>query len=961
MKHVVGIDLGTSNCAVASVALADGAEAPVQDFPVLQLVRPGELGARALLPSVLYLPFPGEFPPQALALPWEPAGAGPDPQPLASAPSVPPDGPGATPGRGSPPSQPVSLIVGECARWQAGRVPGRAITSAKSWLIHGAVDRQALILPWGAASDVPRLSPVAAQAALLRHMKAAWDAARPDAPLREQEVVLTIPASFDEAARALTLQAARDAGFPLEHLTLLEEPQAAFYDFTSRHRAALARALDGVRLVLIVDVGGGTTDFSLVQVAMLPEGPALQRIAIGEHLLLGGDNMDAAIARLVERKTSPDGRRLTAAQWAQALQAARAAKELMLGASPPASVPVSIAATGSRLVAGTLSTELTRDEVRDIAAAGFFPAVTAEALPTSPGRGIGVVELGLPFASDAGIPRHLVAFLTTHAQAGHRALGGSPASAGLPRPDALLLNGGVFNSPVLTEALVTAVSALWPTQPRIPLLPHDSLDRAVARGAAYSGLARRALGKKIGGGAPRAFYAVVSAEGGRKGVCLVPRGLEEGQTVTLADRTFGLTLGRPVQFQLASTTSDRLDRPGELVELEGDTFKPLPPIHTVLRGQQTGQVQVSLVATLSEVGTLALSCVAGAERWRLEFELRGTGGGSDGLASQPLTVTESMPARFTEASTEIDRVFGTKPLPVEPKDVKQLFRTLERILGPRETWRLPVLRELWTGLWAGVGKRRRTVDHERLMLQLLGFSLRPGIGYPLDAWRCEQTFGLFKESVTHHGEQPVWAEFWILWRRIAAGLTEAAQLQLFAFVEPHLRRRVPLGALPPKEKLRGVQPQALEEMVRCAASLELVDPHAKAELGGWIETRLRSKDTVGGPWAWALGRLGARVPVQGAAHRVVSIDLAETWIELLLQLSPARHDGALFAIAQLARRTGDRARDIDEALRRRVVEALEAAHVPRAWRAAVEDVVQLSRDDEARVLGDTLPVGLALE
>lgn len=639
MSFIIGIDLGTSNCAVAFTDPKDGAKAKIVDFPVPQLVRPGEQSARPLFPSVVYQPFDGEFPAGSTAMPWN-------------------DG---------------ARVTGEFARWQAGRVPQRAITSAKSWLIHQGVDRQAPILPWGAPADVPRLSPVGAQAELLKHLAQSWNTAHPEAPLAQQDVVLTIPASFDEAARALTIQAAREAGFELQRLTLLEEPQAAFYDFTSRHRDSLDKALQGTRLVLVVDVGGGTTDFSLVQVAMLPEGPALQRLAVGDHLLLGGDNMDAALARRLESKLFTDGRTFSAAQWAQAIQQARAAKEAVLAKGGPDVHAVSIVAGGSKLIGGTLSSQLTREEIVQTVVDGFFPKVAADAVVASAARG-GVVELGLPFAKDAAITRHLVAFLRAHAEAGFKALGQTPD--GLPRPDAILLNGGVFNSPTLATALVDAVSALFPNAPRVPLLKHDSLDLAVARGAAYSGLARRALGKKIGGGAPRAFYALVAGgDGGKQGLCLIPRGLEEGSTVELKEREFQLTLGKPVQFQLYSTTADRLDAPGAVVSLEDEIFKPLPPIHTILAGAKGSTIGVHLLSTLSEVGTLALSCVAGEQRWRLEFELRGA------ARTQDITVTESMPAKFIEATTEVERVFGTKPLPVKPQDVKQLFKTLERILG----------------------------------------------------------------------------------------------------------------------------------------------------------------------------------------------------------------------------------------------------------------------------------------
>lgn len=920
-RYIVGIDLGTSNCAVASVE-PKSAASKVADFPVVQLVRPGEPAPRSLLPSVVYLPADAELPDTALALPW---------------------------GVDRP-------LVGELARWQGARVPGRVVTSAKSWLSHPSVDRQAALLPWGAPADVPRLSPPQTQALLLKHLAHAWDAAHPEAPLAQQELVITIPASFDEGARALTLQAARDAGLPLSQVSLLEEPQAAFYDFTARHRDRLGPALAGVGLALIVDVGGGTTDFSLVQVAMLPEGPALQRIAVGDHVLLGGDNMDAALARAVEAKLS---RQLTPPQWTQALLQARAAKEALLTDGGPDRQPIVIAGAGSKLVGGTLSTELTRAEVEALVVDGFFPSVSQADGPRAPTRG-GVIELGLPYATDAAITRHVVGFLKTHADAGRQALAKAhrdrAATDGLPRPDAILLNGGVFNSPALSRALIGSLSALWPGQPTLPLLPHDSLDLAVARGAAYSGLARRALGQRIGGGAPRAFYAAVSSDEEKAlAVCLVPRGTPEGSTLRLSGRSFTLMLGKPVQFRLYSTTADRLDVAGAVVDVGDEkVFKPLPPLHTVLDGTKGQLVEVTLESTLSEVGTLALSCLAGDKRWRLEFELKGTS------ATEGLTVTQAMPARFSEATLEIERVFGTKPLPVEPRDVKNLLRTLERILGPREEWPVPVLRELWTALFAGASKRRRSPDHERVFFQLLGFSLRPGVGYPLDAWRCEQTSSLIKDAVTNHQEAPVWAEYWVLWRRIASGLTEATQLKLWESMEPHLSRKVPLGQPPLTQKLKGIVPLGIDEMVRCAAALELLPTAAKLSLGTWVQSRLASAETTGGPWAWALGRLGARVPVHGAAHRVLSPETAQTWAQQLLTLDPRKHDGALFALAQVCRRTGDRARDITDELRTQVLAHLATHHAPEPWRMMVAQTTALSGADEARVLGDTLPVGLRL-
>lgn len=922
--RIVGIDLGTTHCAVASVDPTRGPGAPVEDFPIPQLVRLGEVAPRALLPSAVYVPAGSELTPESLKLPWGDAG-----------PSV----------------------VGEFARWQGARVPGRLVASAKSWLCHPGVDRSAPILPWGAPADVAKMSPVDASALLLQHMARAWDAAHPDEPLSQQEVVITVPASFDEAARALTVSAARKVG--LEKFTLLEEPQAAFYDYTARHRADLGRTLERVRLVLVVDVGGGTTDFTLVHAGLSPEGPMLRRLAVGEHLMLGGDNMDAALARRVEEKLSPDGRRLSATQWTQAIQAARTAKEALLGTEPLERHGVSLVSGGSRLLGGSLSTELTREEAEALVLDGFFPRTAPEERPRRAAR-MALQELGLPYAQDAAVTRHIAAFLAQHAAAGFTALGEAPPSEGaLPRPDAILLNGGVFNSPRIAERLVEAVSGWWPGAPRIPLLRHESLELAVARGAAYYGLVRRGHGLRIGGGAARAYYVGLerpadSAE--QPALCLIPRGFEEGQKVELGERPFTLTLGRPVQFSLYSTTSDRIDKPGDVIPLAED-LRPLPPIHTLLKSAsgKVAEVPVHLQAALTEIGTLELYAVSDVadERWRLEFELRGAG------ASQDITITESMPARFGEAKEHVERIYGNKPMPLGPKDVKQLSRTLEKVLGPRETWRVPVLRELWSAMFAGASKRRRSEDHERVWYSLTGYTLRPGFGYPLDGWRAEQTFNLFEQLVQHHTEKAVWIEFWVMWRRIAGGLTEAQQAKLYAYLEPHLAIRVPPDVKPPAKK-KGIQPEGLDEMVRAAASLEHLPAEKKAELGGWIAARLRAEAKSGGPWAWSLGRLGARVPLYGSSHRVVDVETAEAWLTLLLELDLRKIDGAPFAAAQLARMTGDRMRDIDPELRARTAKALSQAKAHEAWVRMVNEVLALEAADEARALGDTLPAGLRL-
>ncbi|MBI5690047.1 MAG: hsp70 family protein [Verrucomicrobia bacterium] len=949
--HIVGIDLGTSNCAAAYARFA-GEDAPViTDFPVPQLQRPGQVAAQALLPSCLYLPGPHELPAGANRLPWD------DHPPFA---------------------------VGEFARWQGARVPGRLVASAKSWLCHAGVDRSAAILPWGAPAEVSKVSPTQASAAFLAHVAAAWNHAHPEAPLARQEVVITVPASFDEVARALTATAARQAG--LETFTLVEEPQAAFYDFTSRHREDLSDALAGVRLVLVVDVGGGTTDFTLISVAVGDDGPVLKRIAVGDHLMLGGDNMDAALARRAEERLTAAGHKLGATQWTQLVQVARSAKEALLAVTAPERHPLAIAGSGSRLIGSSLSTELTREEVEQLIVEGFFPFCAPDELPRRSGARMALQELGLPYAQDPAITRHLAAFLARHAAAAHAASSSptslpskslqsspsfsssksskSPTSSlpsALPRPDAILLNGGVFNAPRLAHRLVEVVSAWWPDCPRLPLLHHDSLDLAVARGAAAYGLARRGLGRRIGGGAAQALYVGLTSGGSEaapQAVCVIPRGHEEGQTLDLTERPFQLTVGQPVQFPLFSTTADRVDRPGEIVAIT-EEFHPLPPLHTLLRAAHTKgrTVPVHLRATLTELGTLELWCVSNTadERWRLEFEIRAA------ATRAGTTVTESMPAAFSQVRDLVDRVFGPAPRTIESRDVKRLGDTLEAALGPREDWTVPLLRELWGTLFAGARRRRRSPVHERVFYRFVGYGLRPGFGYPLDEWRCEQTFGLLTENVHAHGEVSVWNEFWVMWRRIAGGLTPEHHQALWRMLEPHLARRVPPNAGKNAPRPKGIQPEGLEEMVRTAAALEHLEPAQKITLGNWIAARLQAPDlSPAGPWAWALGRLGARVPVFGSGHRTIDPDQAAGWLELLLARDLRSVDGAAFAAVQLARLTGDRTRDLEADLRARTVTALTTAKAPERWLRLVREVVALEADDQARALGDTLPLGLKL-
>ena len=951
---LVSIDLGTTNTVLAYAAPGS---ANIELFAIDQLVAPGEVAAQPLLPSNRYHPFDGELAAGDLQLPWQQNDVG-----------------GVE-----------RVAVGRLARQLGAATPGRLVASAKSWLSHPGVDRMAAILPWGAEAEVPKVSPVAASASYLAHLRANWNLRFPQQPLERQELVLTVPASFDEGARALTLEAAKLAGLP--RLRLLEEPQAALYDWLYRHRAGLAERLAGTRLVLVLDVGGGTTDFSLVKVALeggeLSGEPQLTRIGVGNHLILGGDNMDLALAHLAEtRMAQQDGedaprQRLSAARLAQLTERCRAAKEQLLADGAPPAVTVTLLGAGARLIGASRKAELRREDIDAIVLDGFFPL--NETQQGAKRARAGIVEFGLPYASDAAITRHLADFLRQHAPAARAALGLPEDDETLPVPDTLLLNGGVFRGAALSGRIADTL-ARWRGQP-LRILHNDDPDVAVARGGVAYSLARQGQAPAIESGAARSYYLLLEGEKGAAGtlraVCLLPRGTPAGIEVRLLERSFALRLGRPVRFHLASTIADagQPPQPGALVDLAPGDIVRLPPIATVLRAAVAGpagagpatarsDIPVQLATTLSEVGSLEVHCVAedGSGRWQLAFELREAENREAGTPQE-----EALPPQLDAAIEKIDRIFGTRSKGVDPKEVRQLRASLEHLLGARERWATPLLRRLFDALMERAKGRRRSSEHERAWLNLAGYCLRPGFGDPLDGWRIEQLWAMFEAGVQYHKDTQVRAEWWTLWRRVAGGLDTESQLRLlddFAFnlqADASERGRRPLTLVDGSE----------DDMLRLGASLERIPSAYKAEIGNWMMERIEAIPAPAAKldaktaaaytrYLWALGRVGARQSFHSSAHEVAPVETAEEWLGKLLLLDWKKVEPAGFAASQIARMTGDRSRDIGEAMREQVLRRLLATGAPAAWPAMVREVIELDQASETRMLGEALPPGLKL-
>lgn len=926
-RYAVGIDLGTSNTVLAFSRLPQGGQGepgPVTLFEVEQLIAPGEVAPLALLPSVRYQAGADELAAADLQLPWAAADADTE----------------------------APVVIGSLARKLGAQAPGRLVASAKSWLSHAAVDRLAPILPWGAPPEVPKVSPVEASASYLAYLRSAWNQRFPVDPLEQQDIVLTVPASFDEAARALTLTAARQAGLPT--LRLLEEPQAVFYDWLQRHRATLTEELNGTRLVLVCDVGGGTTDLSLIKVDLQDGRTEITRVGVGNHLMLGGDNMDLALAHLAESRLAADGERLSAVRLSQLVERCRAAKEQLLASDAPEQVNVTLLGGGARLVGGARSATLTRDEVEGLIVDGFFPQVAADT-PLQKGRG-GLVEFGLPYVRDAAVTRHVADFLRRHADTVRAATGAETI------PDTLLLNGGVFRAAALATRLEQTLST-WRGKP-LRVLHNDDPDVAVARGAVAYALVGKGGAPRIGGGAARSYFLLLD-EGAksarRQGVCILPRGSEAGRELRVDAHRFALRVGEPVRFHLFTSSADAAGRApfalGELVDLDQGDFARLPPIATVLKApagdSARRQIPVQLACQLTEVGTLEMHCVGADEasqRWLLEFDLRQHSAAAAAPDGQDDGATA---ARLAPALPLIERVFGAKAQQVPAKEVKQLRAQLEKILGERATWSTPLLRQLFDALWQRARARRRSPEHERLWLNLAGYCLRPGFGFALDEWRMQQLWTIFATGVAHPADKQVQAEWWTLWRRVAGGLDAQQQRRLlddFAFnLEANLGNLAHEGNV-----VRGSD----DDMLRLGSSLERIPPAFKEEIGQWLLGRLgKANDTL---ILWALARIGARQPFYGNLDDLVPPDVAASWLDAILALDWRRVEPAAFAAAYIARMTGDRARDLPQALRETVAQRLRQADAPAIWVRMVSETIVLDEATERRVFGEALPPGLKL-
>ena len=594
-EFIIGIDLGTTNSIVAYTEIAASDERPpeIRIFDIPQIVANGVVENRRILPSFIFQPAAHEISDGRIALPWDKEN---------------------------------KCIVGEYARQRGAEVPQRLISSSKSWLSNGNIDRNQPVLPWDGPEDIPKLSPVTASALILQHIRDAWNHRMSSGDERlsidHQEILLTVPASFDAVARELTIKAAQQAG--LKHVTLLEEPQAAFYSWIASSNDQWRKSVKKGDLALVCDVGGGTTDFSLIRVSEQDGDLALERIAVGDHLLVGGDNMDLTLAYVVAKKLSAAGTRLDAWQMQGLVHSCRNAKESLLSDPNLQEYPITLLGRGSRLIGGTITASLNREEIEQTILEGFFPACEAAAMPVKAPK-VGLQEAGLPYESDPGISRHLAKFLAQQKK---------DAAEPVLLPTAVLFNGGVMKSGPVRQKILSILGTWGGAANGNPVreIESDDFDLSVARGAAYYGLARKGRGVRIRGGLARSYYIGIAASmpavpgipAPVKALCVAPFGMEEGMDINLTGKEFSLVVGEPVRFDFLGASVRRQDAAGEIVEDWREEIEEIAAIETTLDGDYGKVVRVTIEIKATEIGTLELWCVSveDGRKWKLEFNIR---------------------------------------------------------------------------------------------------------------------------------------------------------------------------------------------------------------------------------------------------------------------------------------------------------------------------------------------------
>ena len=993
-RYVVGIDLGTTNCAVAFMD-SQSAKPTIETFRIEQMVDFQTSQRSDTLPSFHYE--------------------------LTHAESNQIDS------RFHFADGQHKSVVGMFARQRGMQMPGRCVASAKSWLCHTLVDRTSELLPWSGEEGVQLISPVKASRRYLEHIRRMWDREYPRDLLSEQEVIVTLPASFDEVARQLTIQAASDAGLP--NVILIEEPQAAFYAWLHRNEDSWTATMQAGQTILVCDIGGGTTDFTLIRVvetnsttaaqqttAQQPtaQQPAAQqptaqiasessavnaverspdlsltvndelhatyglhRVAVGEHLMLGGDNLDLALARSLEQRLlaeTPGQEQLKPRQWDALKAQCRVAKESLLGPSPPSAYQLSLPGSGTRLIENTRSLSIDFEWARHLLIDGFFGQVALDERPDSTVEGF--QEFGLPFAAEPNVNKHLAAFLWEHRWAGRTDQDRETKSElQAARPDWVLFNGGVLESTQVRNAIIDQIvswflgadSSVQNGSWKPGVLEGNRLDLAVAQGAAYFGLVRRGEGVRIDARLARAYYLLVE-DTPPQAMCIMPASAMPLDRYRMDEHPFELMVGQPVQFPLLQSSTNLVHKPGEIVPVDTQSMSAMSPIRSVLElGNRRLQksVPVVLVTELSEIGTLAMRLVLNSPTdldppsWKLEFDVRGNTQAEVRANDADAEISETSQSTMIEtAMGAMNGVFGENPT-VLPKD--GLNHLTEHIGQSRREWSPSLLREMWRFLMDHPSYRKRSAEHESRWTNMVGWCLRPGFGVAADDWRVNSTWRQVHNKLLHRTSANA-SETIVLWRRIAGGFTQGQQRALFQDCWPSVRAALTGGA-----QGQAPSPNVTIELLRLIGSLEWLTMDEKITIAEQaLESLGRKKiELLHGPLLWTLGRIGARVPVYATLQQVVGSARVQHWLDKLTTMEPAfaQRNLAMYSLClmQLSRRTNDRYRDLPGSTRERIAKQLQALGAPAMHIELIVSGGRLDQESTESIVGEALPLGFRLQ
>jgi molecular chaperone DnaK (HSP70) len=923
-QYVIGIDLGTTNSAVSYVDLSALKDAGskgkkpfekknlVKVFNIPQLTGHGEFTKNSVLPSFLYIPGKYDISEQVLKHPWK---------------------------------KRQDLFAGSFARDHGSKIPSRLVSSAKSWLCNPRADRRAKILPWG-SEGFERVSPVTATSEYLLHIKNAWNhfVKDEDKFLENQFVVITVPASFNEAARDLTMEAVEKAGFA-PSVVLLEEPLAAFYSWLIIHENDWQSCVKPDDLILVCDVGGGTTDFSLIVLKESKGSPRFERMAVGDHLILGGDNIDLALAKKVASKFK-SGPSLTSDKWKTLCHRCREAKERILDTGEP-SVRITIKGEGRSLIAGTLAADLTKQDVEKILLDDFYPFVDSmESLKLDPGKEI--TDFGLPFERESAVTRHIIRFLEHHRQDVKKTLLKDPM------PDFILFNGGTLKPSLARERIRQAIGRWFGSKDAdLPqILENKNPELAVGIGAAYYGLVKQGQGVRVGSGSPRSYYlgvCVKDEEIVSKAVCVVERGLDEGSVIDLPEMKYEVRANEPVSFDIFHSSYRSGDTAGRVVNID-DSFSSMAPVQTIIRFGKNGLrkiIPVTIGAEYTEMGTLSMYCHSGVSdhKWKLQFQLRDQ---QKDIESRETEIYDE--ALIKDACLRIKEIFTDET----DKDdaLKTIARIIEKTAAQKKlNWPLSFLRSLADKLIELEYTRTYSAAHEARWLNLTGFCMRPGFGDAFDKERAKKLWNIYLAGLKFEKNIQNRLEWWVFIRRIAAGLLAGQQRQLFQDMSPLLIKGKNINnKISPQENIElwmalGNMERLLvkDKMVLAKALIPLLKPGKK-------------QDNL----FWTLSRIGARELLYGSVDRVVSAREVVKWINQVMKKSWSKNDPVEIMVAQISRKTGDRTRDMEPEDTLRITDWMQQRKAKDSFVKMINERMVMAVKEKNVQFGERLPTGLVL-